>query len=197
MFFILFPRLDSLEDIETVGKPLIYFWCKDHSPVLPLKKEKQSGVWRVRNVGKSVYGIIRVCVCLYTYMYRCVFTKQNKAFWSHLSIQWRMYYPTVGHCSFSTEGSNSKTSSTPTIFMVNGVDEKCKAISTTVWRNFQTRHSSPWRNAGFLCTVFCLFTRWGPEGNFLHAHVISCPLWLNNGHYTYYIQLYRALWLYT
>jgi len=40
VFFILSPGVDPLEDIETLGKPLICFWCKDHSTVFPLKKEK-------------------------------------------------------------------------------------------------------------------------------------------------------------
>lgn len=42
VFFILSPGTDPLEDIETLGKPLICFWCKDHSTVPPLKKEKLS-----------------------------------------------------------------------------------------------------------------------------------------------------------
>ncbi|NXF50317.1 DYH11 protein, partial [Oceanites oceanicus] len=31
VFFILSPGVDPLEDIETLAKPLICFWCKDHS----------------------------------------------------------------------------------------------------------------------------------------------------------------------
>ncbi|NXC68213.1 DYH11 protein, partial [Anhinga anhinga] len=42
VFFILSPGVDALEDTETLGKPLICFWCKDHLTLLPLKKEKWS-----------------------------------------------------------------------------------------------------------------------------------------------------------
>lgn len=74
-------------------------------------------------------------VLIHTYEYECIFAKQSKVFWNHLSLQWSIhYYGKVGHSLFSAEDSNSKVSPplhTP-IFMVNGVDEKCKAISTIV-----------------------------------------------------------------
>ncbi|KAM6374901.1 LOW QUALITY PROTEIN: dynein axonemal heavy chain 11 [Alca torda] len=58
---------------------------------------------------------------------------KNTALWNHLSLQWSMrYYGKVGHGLFSTENSSSKVSSTPTIFVVNGVDEKCKKLGFTV-----------------------------------------------------------------
>lgn len=40
VFFILSPEVEPFEDIETLSNLLICFWCKDHSTVLPLKKEK-------------------------------------------------------------------------------------------------------------------------------------------------------------
>lgn len=40
VFFLLSPRVNPLEDIETLGKILICFWCKDRSTVLQLNKKK-------------------------------------------------------------------------------------------------------------------------------------------------------------
>lgn len=51
VFFILSPGVEPLEGIETLDKTLICFWCKDHSTVLPLKKEKLSS-----KVKRSVQG---------------------------------------------------------------------------------------------------------------------------------------------
>lgn len=75
---------------------------------------------------------------IHTYEYECIFTKQNRVFWNHLSLQWSAmeshYYGKVWQSLFSAEDSSSKVSPPPhtPMFMVNRVNEKCKAISTIV-----------------------------------------------------------------